>query len=74
MLTIKDLTILYNSSNDLIITANKLAANVQNTVDDVLILQSFTQMGNMILKVDNQIKEYALAKSNELSKKIKNLN
>ena len=74
MLTIKDLTILYNSSNDLIITANKLAANVQNTVDDVLILQSFTQMGNMILKVDNQIKEYALAKSNDLSKKIKNLN
>tara|TARA_R110001632_G_scaffold72915_1_gene168141 strand:- start:2160 stop:2384 length:225 start_codon:yes stop_codon:yes gene_type:complete len=74
MLTIKDLTILYNSSNDLIITANKLAANVQNTVDDVLILQSFTQMGNMILKVDNQIKEYALAKSNDLSEKIKNLN
>jgi len=74
MLTIKDLTILYNSSNDLIITANKLAANVQNAVDDVLILQSFTQMGNMILKVDNQIKEYALAKSNDLSKKIKNLN
>ena len=74
MLTIKDLTILYNSSNDLIITANKLAANVQNTVDDVLIMQSFTQMGNMILKVDNQIKEYALAKSNDLSEKIKNLN
>lgn len=74
MLTIKDLTILYNTSNDLIITANKLAANVQNTVDDVLILQSFTQMGNMILKVDNQIKEYALAKSNDLSEKIKNLN
>ena len=65
---------MYNSSNDLIITANKLAANVQNAVDDVLILQSFTQMGNMILKVDNQIKEYALAKSNDLSKKIKNLN